>query len=93
MHRLKVSLQQSIFTLADLGWSKRRIARELSVDRGSVSRHLKSRAANAATNPALGSGESAPPKAATNPAHGAEGQDANAATNPARSAARQATTV
>jgi transposase len=54
MNLLKVSLQQSIFTLADLGWSKRRIARELGVDRGSVSRHLKSRAANAATNPALG---------------------------------------
>ncbi len=83
MHRLKVSLQQSIFTLADLGWSKRRIARELSVDRGSVARHLKSRAANAATNPALGSGESGPPKAATNPAVGADGEDANAASNPA----------
>ena len=61
MHRLKVSLQHSICTLADRGWSNRRIARELGVDRGSVSRHLRSRAANAATNPALGSGESDPP--------------------------------
>ena len=83
MNRLKVSLQQSIFTLTDLGWSKRRIARELGVDRGSVSRHLKSRAANAATNPAVGSGESDPRKPATNPAVGAEVEDANAASNPA----------
>ena len=83
MNLLKVSLQQSIFTLADRGWSKRRIARELGVDRGSVSRHLKSRAANAATNPALGSGVSDPPEPATNPPLDAVVQDANAASNPA----------
>lgn len=92
MHRLKVSLQHSIYTLADRGWSNRRIARELGVDRGSVSRHLRSRAANAATNPALGSGESDPPgdaaaadaNAASNPALGSSAAlEANAATNPA----------
>lgn len=79
MNRIKVSLQQSINVLAERGWSKRRIARELHVDRATVTRQL--RAANAATNPALGSGEVGPAKPATNLTHGAEGQDPNAATN------------
>jgi transposase len=82
MNRLKVSLQQSIIALAERGWPKRRIARELQVDRATVTRQL---AANAATNPALGSGESDPPKPATsNPALGSgEVAGANAAGNPA----------
>ncbi len=83
MNRLKVSLQQSIFILNDRGWSKRRIARELDVDRATVTRQLNQRTANAATNPALGAGESDPPKAASNLAHGGDGPAANAATNPA----------
>ena len=82
MNRIKVSLQQSIIALAERGWSKRRISRELRVDRATVTRHLTT-AATAATNPALGSGALGPPKPATNLAHDAEGRDANAATNPA----------
>ena len=33
MNRINVSLQQSIITLVERGWSKRRIARELQLDR------------------------------------------------------------
>ncbi len=83
MNRLKVSLQQSIIALAERGWPKRRIARELQVDRATVTRQLAT-AANAASNPALGSGESDPPKPARNPALGSnEIAGADAARNPA----------
>lgn len=40
MNRLKVNVEQSILTLAGHGWSKRRIARELGIDRATVKRHL-----------------------------------------------------
>ena len=40
---LKVSIHHSIYTLADQGWSQRRIARELSVNRETVSRYLRQR--------------------------------------------------
>jgi IS30 family transposase len=46
MNRLKVSLQQFIITLAARGWSKRRIARELNVDRATVRRQLNPAPAN-----------------------------------------------
>ena len=36
MNRLKVSLQDSIVALHERGWSRRRIARELGLDRGTV---------------------------------------------------------
>lgn len=42
---LKMAERQSILTLARLGWSYRRIAAELGLDRDTVSRHVK--AANA----------------------------------------------
>ena len=58
MNRIKVSLQQSIIALSERGWPKRRIARELQVDRATVTRQLATAAANAATNPAHGLGES-----------------------------------
>ena len=82
MNRINVSLQQSIITLVERGWSKRRIARELQLDRATVTRQLLAKA-NAATNPALGSGEAGLAKPAANPAQGAEDQAPNAATNPA----------
>ena len=82
MNRINVSLQQSIIALAERGWSKRRIARELQLDRATVKRQLTG-VANAAANPALGSGAVGPPKPATNLTHGAEGQDAKPATDPA----------
>jgi DNA-binding NarL/FixJ family response regulator len=40
MNRINVSLQQSIITLVERGWSKRRIARELQLDRATVTRQL-----------------------------------------------------
>lgn len=82
MNRIQVSFQQSIITLAERGWSKRRIARELRVDRATVTRQLTT-GSNTATNPAHGSGELGPPKPATNLTLGIVGQDANAAANPA----------
>lgn len=44
MNQLKVNLQQSIVTLHRQGWSKRRIARELQVDRVTVRKYLKAAA-------------------------------------------------
>ena len=82
MNRINVSLQQSIITLVERGWSKRRIARELQLDRATVTRQLLAKA-NAATNPALGSSEAGLSKPAADPAQGAEDQAPNAATNPA----------
>ena len=37
---LKVSLQTTIYSLADRGWSQRRIARELGINRETVGRYL-----------------------------------------------------
>ena len=41
MNILKVSLQHSILTLTEHGWSRRRIARELGLDRETVGRYLR----------------------------------------------------
>ena len=38
---LKVSLQTTIHSLADRGWSQRRIARELGINRETVGRYLR----------------------------------------------------
>src|ERR1017187_9872954 len=70
MNQLKVSIQQSIYALADQGWSQRRIARELQVDRATVARQLQKAAPNPASNPAHGSDEAAESNPASNPAHG-----------------------
>jgi orotate phosphoribosyltransferase-like protein len=42
MNRLNVSLQHSIATLANKGWSSRKIARELDLDRETVRRYRPS---------------------------------------------------
>ena len=70
MNRINVSLQQSIVALVERGWSKRRIARELQLDRATLRRQLRA-TANAATNPAHGSDEVIVANAASNPAIGA----------------------
>jgi len=49
-NHLKMVLVHSILTLATQGWSQRRIARELGVDRETVSRHIRLTASRA--NPA-----------------------------------------
>ena len=38
---LKVSLQTTIYSLADRGWSQRRIASELGINRETVGRYLR----------------------------------------------------
>jgi len=40
MYQLKVNQQQKIRTLHEQGWSKRRIARELGLDRATVRKYL-----------------------------------------------------
>src|SRR5882672_11371323 len=42
MNQLKLSQHQSILTLHKAGWSNRAIARELSLDRETVSKYLRS---------------------------------------------------
>ena len=54
MYQLKVNQQQSIIALHEQGWSGRRIARELSLDRGTVGKYLAGQA-KPATNPQTGS--------------------------------------
>lgn len=69
MYQLKVNQQQSIIALRKQGWSGRRIARELGLDRGTVGKYLASDS-KPATNPQTGSGEAVPAKPATNPQPG-----------------------
>jgi transposase len=55
-NRLKMALAQSIHTLHQQGWSQRRIARELGINRETVARHLKDlQAASKPANAPLGS--------------------------------------
>lgn len=58
MNRLGVSQQQTIITLTQRGWSQRRVARELGIDRETVKRYAA--AAKPASNPTTGSEESKP---------------------------------
>ena len=69
MYQLKVSQQQSIIALHQQGWSGRRIARELGLDRGTVGKYLAGDS-KSATNPQTGSGEVDRSKPATNPQTG-----------------------
>jgi transposase len=65
MNRLTVSLQQSIFTLHERGWSARRIARELGCHRETVGRELqRSKPAKVATG-SVPREEAKPAKVAT----------------------------
>lgn len=58
-NQVKMAVRDSIYALYDRGWSRRRIARELDVDRETVGRHLRLRAASPAITPA-GSVEAKP---------------------------------
>lgn len=49
MNQLKVNQQETIIALADKGWSKRRIARELGLDRVTVRKYLRSGQAKSPT--------------------------------------------
>src|SRR2546428_11786327 len=65
MYQLKVNQQQSIIALHEQGWSRRRIARELGLDRGTVGKYLAGKSKPA--TPQTGSEEAGPSKPATNP--------------------------
>src|SRR5438309_9619272 len=56
---LKMALVESIFTLHQRGWSQRRIARELGLNRETVARHLRQAAAPKPAIAPLGSAEPA----------------------------------
>jgi transposase len=84
---LKMALSEAILSLRRRGWSRRRIARELGIDRATVSRHLRAAreapiAANAARRPP-GPGEDQPVQVQPAPiGSGAPGGDSNAASAP-----------
>jgi len=88
---LKMALSEAILSLQQRGWSRRRIARELGIDRATVRRHLGTLAAeqeapNAARRPSgLGDGEPGqmPPAPIGS---GAPPSDSNAASAPIGSA-------
>jgi len=78
-NQLKMAVVQAILTLARLGWSQRRIAGELGIDRETVARYVHSPPADSkpATNPIPGSAPLAEgilgAKPASNPIPGSEG--------------------
>ena len=55
MNQLNVNQQQIILTLRQQGWSKRRIARELDVDRATVRKYLAAADPKSPTDPHTGS--------------------------------------
>src|SRR6266403_1574357 len=57
---LKVSLQTTIYSLDDRGWSRRRIARELGIDRETVGRYLRLAKPAISTTGLEGAGEAKP---------------------------------
>ena len=63
MYQLKVNQQQSIRTLHEQGWSKRRIARELGLDRATVRKYLAGVSESPA--PQTGSADPCPSKSPT----------------------------
>ena len=76
MNELKVHLQQAIVTLREQGWSKRRIARELGVDRGTVGKYLQD------SKPAISlTGSAAPPD--SKPAISLTGSESGPGSKPA----------
>lgn len=71
MNQLKVNQQQSIIALFEQGWSKRRIARELGLDRLPVRRYLAAATAvSKSPTPRTGSDEAVEAKSPTNPRTG-----------------------
>lgn len=51
-NQIKMAIRDSIYTLYDVGWSRRRIARELGVHRETVGRYLREREGKPAIPPA-----------------------------------------
>ena len=83
MNQLKVNQQQSIIILYEQGWSKRRIARQLGLDRATVRKYLVGAGAKPATNPHTGSAVELTSKSPGNPHTGSlVGLAAKSPTNP-----------
>ena len=61
MYQLKVNQQQTIVAFRVQGWSKRRIAHELALDRATVRKYL-AQADSESPTPQTGSAEFPPPK-------------------------------
>jgi len=59
-NRLKMAVQHTIITLARQGWSQRRIAAQLGVDRDTVARYVKAAEAEARAAPSGSPPEAAP---------------------------------
>ena len=78
MNQLNVSLQHSITTLAAQGWSRRRIARELDLNRETVGKYLRM----ADSKPAISTSGSAP-VADSKPAILTPGSEADPTAKPA----------
>jgi transposase len=53
VNQLKMDLRQSIITLSGEGWSQRRIARELGINRETVAKYRRESRANAQSKPAI----------------------------------------
>ena len=78
-NQIKMAIRDSIHTLYDRGWSRRRIARELGLDRETVGRHLRLReGSKPAISPAGSSGPSGVTKRSKNkpPADDGPAEDA-----------------
>jgi transposase len=87
MNQLSVNLQHSIPVLAAQGWSARKIARELAIDRETVGRYLRLRA-GPGPKPAIstpGSAESGDSKPAISTSGSSEPEDPKPAIAPAGS--------
>jgi DNA replication protein DnaC len=76
-NRLKVAMIETILALRQRGWSQRRIAHELGIDRETVARHLKQAAADSkpASAPLGSDTVEADSKPASAPLGSAEGTD------------------
>jgi transposase len=83
MNQLKVNRQQSIIGLYQQGWSKRRIARELQVDRATVRKYLAPEVSKSPT-PHIGSGPTESSKSPTPQTGSATGSGAASSCEPWR---------
>lgn len=81
MNQLKVNEQQTIVRLHQQGWSKRRIARELGMDRATVRRYLAGKEPKSPT-PQTGSADPGDSKPPTPQTGSSEVSDSKSPTNP-----------